>query len=342
MPAREITIILLTAAGLAGAAIAAPPEGKGNDKGGSGGGGGKKDDTAFVPEILYQHNARQSQDIRLTDITGGPYVTVHSAPQAQLDGFTLSDERDQLIAFAVYGDVYLTSWTSDPVTIGSKAVISSRSSRNEGAGRVAWLQFSHDSSRLVFTESSAKPDGYSSGGARRLWIYDRLTPDGAALVLDDMVVWDVHWSPRVEEGSVLYFTGASANLEQPEHIYRYDLETGDMAPVLDYGTHFTSKWFDVTGPSAHVSPRFAVAHNADGTRERIRIYGLNGSHIQYNWIAHGDILTFDCSGTQLIHKDEGATGGGGLTITQVGGSASSFRDRKGTHSIADWMPRLDC
>jgi|GEM_PF-3234196 len=345
MTSKRLAYALAASIILGGSALAAAQgngngNGKGNGGGGGGGGGGKTDDTAFVPEILYQHNARRSQDIRLTDITGEPYVTVHSAAQAELDGFTLSDEADRLIAFAEYGDVYLTSWTSDTVTIGAKLPVSERESRGDGAGRVAFLEFSYDSRYLVFTESSARPDSYSSGSARRMWIYDVSNGGEPTLLLDNMVAWDVHWSPSEED--VLYFTGASLGLNDPEHLYRYDLNSGAIDPVLDAGTDFTSRYFDITGPSANVSPRFAVGYDPDLTRDRIRIFDLDGNPINSSWIAYGDILTFDCTGTQLIHKDEGATGGGGLTITQVNGSASTFRDRRGTHSVSDWMPKRDC
>ena len=89
---RTFTALLLCAA-VSTTTIAAPPEKEGGKGGGKGGNG---DAAEFAPEILYQYNGRKSQDLRLTGIDGQSYVTVHSAPSAQLDGFTASDEQDAL------------------------------------------------------------------------------------------------------------------------------------------------------------------------------------------------------------------------------------------------------
>ncbi len=332
MTLRGTFTALLLCAAVSTTTIAAPPEGKG--------GGKKSDAPEFEPEILYQYNGRKSQDLRLTDNTGDPYVTVHSAAQAQLDGFTLSDETAALIAYSDYGDLYLTSWSKSPVEIGAKTLLSSRGSRGEEAGRIAWMQFSNDSKRLAFTESSGRPDNLTSFEARRLWVFDLSMPE-PSLIISNFVVGDVHWSPVENEEDILYFSGGPIGPNRPSHIYRFDLATGELAPVLDYGTHFTSKWFDITGIHAQTSPRLAVAYNDDQTREFIRIYSLAGNRINENWVAPGDILTFDCTGTRLIHKDEGSTGSL-LTITTVNQGATPFLAKRGTHSIADWMPKSSC
>lgn len=333
---RTFTALLLCAA-VSTTTIAAPPEKEGGKGGGKGGNG---DAAEFAPEILYQYNGRKSQDLRLTGIDGQSYVTVHSAPSAQLDGFTASDEQDALIAYAEYGDLYLTSWTTSPVAIGAKTLISARQSRGSGAGRIAWMDFSPSGDRLAFSESSSEPNNLASNDSRRLWIYD-LTTSNLSLVLSNFSVMDVHWSPRSGEGNVVYFSGGTVGVEYPEHIYRFDLSNGDITPVLNYGEHFTSPYFDVTGIYASGTAKFAVSHKGADSRDYIRVYDLSGNRVHGNWVARGDILSFDCSGTMLIHKDEGATGAN-LTITNVGGGASAFLSGRGVHSVSDWMPRNPC
>lgn len=334
MPAFRFLAALAISATLAVTASAGPPAGKGGGK------GEKGDPADFQPEILYQYNGRKSQDVRLTDISGSPYVTVHSAAQAQLDGFVASDEEFALIAYAEAGDVYLTSWTASPVTIGAKTLISARVDRAPGSGRVHWMEFSPDGTRLVFTESSSEPDNLGSNDARRLWVYDIASGD-LAPVLWDFSILDVAWSPFDSEDNVVFFTGGAVGVEYPEHLYRFDMGTGEMTPFLNYGEHFTSRYFDITGRHALGAPKIVTAYKEADGRDYIRIYNFSGNRLNESWMSRGDILSFDCSGTRVIGKDEGSTGAN-LTITELGGSASGFLSGRGVHSVSDWMPRNPC
>lgn len=333
---RPLAFTILAAA-LAVGSSAAPPEGKG---GGGGGKGGKDDAADFQPEILYQYNGRKSQDVRLTDIDASSFVTVHAAEPAQLDGFAASDEEYAMIAYAEAGDIYLTNWTASPVEIGAKSLISARDDRAPGSGRVHWMDFSPDGTRLVFTESSAEPNNLGSDAERRLWVYE-IGSQTLSLVLWNFSILDVAWSPVKDEDDVVYFTGGAVGLNYPEHLFRFDMATGDLDPVLTYGIDYTSRYFDITGKHAAGSPKIAMAFKEADGRDYIRIYDLAGNRLYSDWMSRGDILNFDCSGTRLIGKDEGSTGAN-LTITQVGGTATGFVSGRGYHSVSDWMPRNPC